>query len=199
MVWVAGGVGLGDEPTEGAAIDDGLLDAERIAEPLHVVAPLGEGPSLRTASSAATVATLIEVDDLDDAGQGGERRLVHRVVETRPAMQEDERRLRSHARTVRYQARPFHVEIELGAVDLDEHGMPCGLAVAIAADSLPVRVVFGHQNTWRLLPLEGRLERHGLSSPTPSAHCTPTSELSPMAFLVGGEACQRHPSLTRQV
>jgi len=29
------------------------------------------------------------------------------------------------------------------------------------------------------------LERHGLSSPTPSAHCTPTSELSPMAFLVG--------------
>src|SRR5262245_20625111 len=34
-------------------------------------------------------------------------------------------------------------------------------------------------------PGGGRLERHGLSSPTPSTHCTPTSELSPMAFLVG--------------
>src|SRR5262245_56776670 len=31
----------------------------------------------------------------------------------------------------------------------------------------------------------GRLERHGLSSPTPSVDCAPTSELSPMAFLVG--------------
>src|SRR5262245_14589482 len=52
-----------------------------------------------------------------------------------------------------------------------------------------------HGLAGRLLPLRrrqrlrrvrgGRLERHGLSSPTPSVGCTPTGELSPMAFLVG--------------
>src|SRR5439155_11942229 len=31
----------------------------------------------------------------------------------------------------------------------------------------------------------GRMERHGLSSPIPTASQTPTGELSPMAFLVG--------------
>ena len=35
-------------------------------------------------------------------------------------------------------------------------------------------------------PPRGRsMERHGFSSPTPAAGCTPTGELSPMAFLVG--------------
>ena len=44
----------------------------------------------------------------------------------------------------------------------------------------------------------GRLERHGLSSPTPSVDCTPTGELSPMAFLVGVRLATDTPTLTRQ-
>ena len=44
----------------------------------------------------------------------------------------------------------------------------------------------------------GRLERHGLSSPTPSVGCTPTGELSPMAFLVGVRLATDTPILTRQ-
>src|SRR5262245_32078078 len=46
------------------------------------------------------------------------------------------------------------------------------------------------------------LERHGLSSPTPSVDWTPTSELSPMAFLVGvrlAEGATDTPTLTRQI
>ena len=43
------------------------------------------------------------------------------------------------------------------------------------------------------------LERHGLSSPTPSVDCTPTGGLSPMAFLVGVRLASDTPTLTRQV
>ena len=53
-----------------------------------------------------------------------------------------------------------------------------------------------------LLPIIPVAQRHGLSSPPPSVDCTPTGELSPMAFLEGvrlAGARPDTPTLTRQV
>ena len=44
----------------------------------------------------------------------------------------------------------------------------------------------------RPLPSTGRTERHGFSSPIVPVGCTPTGELSPMAFLVG-VTCEDEP------
>ena len=59
---------------------------------------------------------------------------------------------------------------------------------ASAADTIPLR---RRQRLRR--ERGGRTERHGLSSPPPSVDCTPTSELSPMAFLVGVRLCPQTP------
>jgi hypothetical protein len=58
-----------DHAAERCAIDDGLLDAEHVAERLYVVAPLRQVPGLRIFSTATAIAAMIEVYDLRQVSQ----------------------------------------------------------------------------------------------------------------------------------
>ena len=88
---------------------------------------------------------------------------------------------------------------------IGENSIGCVIGLEVPSVARPniapeLRVLFDHirQGPRRPPPGGGRLERHGLSSPTPSVRCTPTSELSPMAFLVGVRLATDTPTLTRQ-
>jgi len=63
-----------DHPAERVAEHHRLLDAERVAEGAHVVGPLCEVPLLGRAAIAATIAAVVEVDelrDIDERREGG--------------------------------------------------------------------------------------------------------------------------------
>ena len=68
MVRMARGVRQRDGPAERGPVHDRARDPERIAERVHVVAPLGQGPTLRRAGLATPVAAMIEEDDLRNVG-----------------------------------------------------------------------------------------------------------------------------------
>ena len=130
MVGVAGGVGLGDEPTERAAIDDGFVDAERLAEPLHVVAPLVEFQS----RGRRRCCDRCRVDRSRRSGRCRPRRRTPACTSCgrNPARHAGGRvsvSLSCAGRQV--SARTFHVEIEPRAVDLGQHGMPAVLPLPL--------------------------------------------------------------------
>ena len=66
---VARDVALGDEATEALAEHDRLGDAERIAQPHHVVGEGIERPFGGRAAVAATMPALVDVDDLRNVRQ----------------------------------------------------------------------------------------------------------------------------------
>ena len=119
---MAGRVGLRHEPAEGHAVDDRLLDAQRVAEHPHIVAPLRQIPVGRVSVLAAAIAAVVEVDDLCDVGEGRERRLEKAVVEARPPMQQQDGGPLAHRRPIRHEAKAFHIEIQAYAVHADKHG-----------------------------------------------------------------------------
>ena len=83
---MARGVGQRDHAAERGAQHDRIDDAQRLAERVHVVAPLRQIPALPRAVLAAAVAAMVEIDDLGDVGQSRIGRPVDRVVEAGPAM-----------------------------------------------------------------------------------------------------------------
>ena len=122
-------VGLRHEAAERMPPHDRPLDAERIAQALHVVAPLRERPGALVVAAAAPVAAVVVVDHLRDVGETREGRLEQRMVEARSAMQQHQSRLLAQSRAVGHQTRTLDIEIEPDAIDLDEHAQPLVEAV----------------------------------------------------------------------
>ncbi len=83
-----------------------------------------QGPALLRARLAAPVGAMVEEDDLRDVGQGREPRLVDRVIQAGPSVQEDERRLLTHGGSVGHETGAFDVEEEPDAIDEHVHGSP---------------------------------------------------------------------------
>jgi hypothetical protein len=67
--WVARRIRRGDFAAKRGSQDDGALDAKHLAERAHVVAPLRERPRLPWPGLTATVAPVIQVDDLSAVNQ----------------------------------------------------------------------------------------------------------------------------------
>ena len=111
-----------DHAAERVAEHDRLLDAERVAEVAHVVAPLGEVPLLGRAAIAAAVAAVVEVDELRRVGERRESGLVRRVIEAGTAVQQQQRRPLAHRGSVGDELRAVDVEEEPDVADLDVHG-----------------------------------------------------------------------------
>ena len=107
---MAGGIGQRNHAAERGAEHDRIDDAERITERAHVVAPLRQIPALPGAILAATVAAMVEIDDLGDVGQGRVGGPVDRVVGAGSAMQHQQHRLFPHHRPVRNQLRALDIE-----------------------------------------------------------------------------------------
>jgi len=107
---MAGGVGQRNHAAERGAEHDRIDDAERITERAHVVAPLRQIPALPGAILAATVAAVVEIDDLGDVGQGRVGGPVDRVVGAGPAMQHQQDRLFPHRRAVGDEFHAFDIE-----------------------------------------------------------------------------------------
>ena len=74
----------------------GFSIPERVAEGADVVAPLRQRPALLRTGIAPPIAAMIEIDHLCDVGQSRADRLVDRVVEAWPAMEEQECRPLAH-------------------------------------------------------------------------------------------------------
>jgi hypothetical protein len=71
--------------------------------------------------TAATVSAMIEVDDLHEVGQRRECRLVARMIEAGPAVEEKESWLGPHFWAIRDEAGALYIKEKSCAVDLDEH------------------------------------------------------------------------------
>ncbi len=69
MIRVSECVVEGDEPTERRAEHDGTFDPEHVAENPQVIGPLIESPQFVGPMLAATVSTVVVVDDLCDLRQ----------------------------------------------------------------------------------------------------------------------------------
>src|SRR5258706_8154366 len=126
MSGMARGVSQCDHSAEGRAQDERAGDVQNVAERTHVIAPLRKVPSSLGTILAATVASVIEKNDLGDVGQSRVCRLVDRVVEAGPAMKEEQCRLFPHGRTMRDQFGALDVEEQPHPVDAYVHGQtPC--------------------------------------------------------------------------
>src|SRR6266436_8692014 len=105
-------------------------DAEGIAECAYVVAPLLQVPAFARTILASAIASMIQIDDLRDIGQGRVGGLVDRMVEAGPAVKQEQCRLFPHHGTVRDQLRALDVEEQPNPIDADMHGLtPCKLAI----------------------------------------------------------------------
>ena len=118
---MAHGIGLRDHAAEALAEHDRLFDAEAIAECLHVVAPLVQGPGCGRARLAAAIAAVIDVEHLRDVGEVIEIRPHARMVEAGAAVHDDQRRLLDQARPVDTQFFADDVEEDALAVERHEH------------------------------------------------------------------------------
>lgn len=107
----------GDRAAERHAKHDRTDYAERLAERVHVVAPLRQGPGLAGAGIAAAISAMVQEDDLRDVGQGREPRLVDRVVKAGPAVQEDQRRLLPQGATLRHETGTLDIKKESHTID----------------------------------------------------------------------------------
>src|SRR5436190_10185085 len=121
--WMAGGVSQRDHAAKRHAQDYRTGDAQDIAERAHVIAPLRQIPAFPGTVLASTIASMIQIDDLNDISQGRVCRLVDRVVEAGPAMKQQQCRLFSHHGTVRHQLRALNVEEKPHPIDEHLHGV----------------------------------------------------------------------------
>src|SRR5438105_2760641 len=120
---MAGGVSEPDHAAKRHAQDYRTGDAQDIAERAHVIAPLRQIPAFPGTVLASTIASMIQIDDLNDISQGRVCRLVDRVVEAGPAMKQQQCRLFSHHGTVRHQLRALNVEEKPHPIDEHLHGV----------------------------------------------------------------------------
>ena len=65
---------------------------------------------------------MVEIDELHPVGERREARLQAAMVGAGAAMDEEGRRLLAHARSVRDEAHPVDVEIDLGVSNAGAHG-----------------------------------------------------------------------------
>ncbi len=76
VLWVVDGVGHGHSATERRAVDDGILNLQRLAEGKHVVGPLAQGPGVWGSAVASAIAAVVQVDHLCNIRKLRKRRLV---------------------------------------------------------------------------------------------------------------------------
>src|SRR6476620_9187482 len=110
MLGMTRGVRLRDDAAERITQDNRFGNPERLAEGAYLVAPLREIPAFLRSGIPAPVAAVVEVDDLRNIRQRRVSGLVERMVEPGTAMQQQERRLLAHDRSVRH---------KLGALDIE--------------------------------------------------------------------------------
>src|SRR5262249_11702650 len=110
MVFMASGVALHDEPAERGAKNDGAFYFEGSAKRDDVVRPRVEAPAIRRAVVAASVAALVEHDDLRELAE--QHRSLEAVggVEARAAVDGDDRWALDESRPVRDALRPEDLE-----------------------------------------------------------------------------------------
>jgi hypothetical protein len=141
MGWMTCGVCQRDHPAKRCAQDDRLFDPEDLTECPDVIAPLRQVPALLWAILTSTIAAMIEIDDLNEIGQGRISRLVDRVIEAGATMEEQQCRLLPHGGTVRHQLGAFDIEEQAHTVHENIHHPGSGAAAArIACATLPTRV-----------------------------------------------------------
>jgi hypothetical protein len=141
VIGVARCIGHRDHAAERCPEHNGINDAQSVAEGADVVAPLRERPSLRGTVLAASVAAVIEIDDLGDVGQCGVGRTVDRMVGAGAAMKQEQCRLFLHARPV---------GDEFRALDIEEQPYPVHRHVHDPALHLDERRSKGDLLVWRL-------------------------------------------------
>src|SRR5436190_23669486 len=123
MRGMPGGIGHGYHAAERNAEHDRMDDAERVAERPPVVTPLRQRPGLFRAGIAAAVAAMVEINDLCDVGEGRIGRLVERMIESWPAVQEQQRRLLAHRRAIGDELGALDIEEQAYAIDLNVHDL----------------------------------------------------------------------------
>ena len=67
---MASRIGQRDHAAKRGAVHDRIDDTERVAEGANIIAPLRQVPAFSRAILAAPIATVVEIDDLGDIGQG---------------------------------------------------------------------------------------------------------------------------------
>jgi hypothetical protein len=103
------------------AEEDGLIDAEHVAEAGDVVDPRVEVPAVGSALVAASLTAVVEEDELGDVGERREAGAERVVVETGPAMQEDHRRPLAQCRPLGNESLTDHLEVDTGVADANAH------------------------------------------------------------------------------
>src|SRR5689334_22255860 len=121
MVGVARCIGLCNEASEGIAEHHRPLNAEDFAKGADVVRPLIKRPQRWIATFAATVAAMVEIDELRDFCERSEAWLEHRMVEAGAAVQQEQRRLLPQTRSIHRQLFAIHIEEQPYPVDRDVH------------------------------------------------------------------------------
>jgi hypothetical protein len=120
---MARGVSQRDHAAERGAEHDRIGDAEGIAECAYVVAPLLQVPAFARTILASAIASMIEIDDLRDIGQGRVGGLVDRMVEAGAAVEEQQCRFFPHDRTIWDELRALDIEEQPHPVDEHMHGL----------------------------------------------------------------------------
>src|SRR4051812_24287899 len=117
-------VALRDEATKRRAEHDRLLDAEGVAQVHHVVGPRVEVPLGRIVTVAAALPAVVVEQQLGDVTQLRQRRrLEHRVVGARTAVEEDDGGALAHRRSVGDETGPVDIDEQPDATtDVDLHG-----------------------------------------------------------------------------
>jgi hypothetical protein len=119
---VSRGVGQRHHAAERRAQDNRIDDAKRLAERMHVVAPLREIPARARAVLAAAIAAMVEIDDLGNIGQSRIGRPVDRVIGAGAAMQHQQHRLFPHQWAVGNEFRALDIEEQPHPVHGYVHG-----------------------------------------------------------------------------
>ena len=122
MTWMTHGIGHRNKAAEGVAHDDRAVDFERFAKRLDVVGPVVECPAVGSGAVAASLAAMVEVDELGDVGERGNVRLEVGVVESGAAVEEEHCRHLAHVWAVRTELCALDVEEDSGVTDVYAHG-----------------------------------------------------------------------------
>src|ERR1700736_5829462 len=113
-----------DEAAERGAHHDRFLDLERVTERSDIVSPVREGPSIRRRAIAAAIAAMIEVNDLCNFRERTQIGFENGMIESRAAVQQQQRGALAHLRTLGHQLGAFDIEKQASIAALYSHDSP---------------------------------------------------------------------------
>src|SRR5215475_13724642 len=98
-----------------------MLDFKQVAECSHVVAPLFEIQVFCTTAVAASVATVVEINDLRDIDEAGKVGFENGMIKPGATMQQEDGRHLAHPGSIGPQLRTVNIEEQVHIANSNAH------------------------------------------------------------------------------